>query len=190
MSDLAAPTRLRQAESQLPAAWYCEPGVLEAERRSLFARGPGYVGHELMVPKPGDYHALAARDNAQALVHGPTGIELLSNICRHRQAIMLNGSGHADNIVCPVHRWTYALDGRLLGAPQFETQPCASLARAPTRRWRGLVFDGPRDVTADLGTLSVPDLDFTGYALNRIEVHECHYNWKTFIEVYLEDYHV
>jgi phenylpropionate dioxygenase-like ring-hydroxylating dioxygenase large terminal subunit len=23
-----------------------------------------------------------------------------------------------------------------------------------------------------------------------VELHECNYNWKTFIEVYLEDYHV
>jgi choline monooxygenase len=34
------------------------------------------------------------------------------------------------------------------------------------------------------------DLDFTGYVLDRVELHECNYNWKTFIEVYLEDYHV
>ena len=26
--------------------------------------------------------------------------------------------------------------------------------------------------------------------LDRIETKECSYNWKTFIEVYLEDYHV
>jgi choline monooxygenase len=26
--------------------------------------------------------------------------------------------------------------------------------------------------------------------LDRVELHECDYNWKTFIEVYLEDYHV
>lgn len=26
--------------------------------------------------------------------------------------------------------------------------------------------------------------------LDHVEVHECDYNWKTFIEVYLEDYHV
>ena len=25
---------------------------------------------------------------------------------------------------------------------------------------------------------------------DHVEVHECNYNWKTFIEVYLEDYHV
>jgi choline monooxygenase len=29
-----------------------------------------------------------------------------------------------------------------------------------------------------------------GYTLDRMELHECNYNWKTFIEVYLEDYHV
>ena len=34
------------------------------------------------------------------------------------------------------------------------------------------------------------DLDFTGMVLDRVELHECNYNWKTFIEVYLEDYHV
>jgi choline monooxygenase len=26
--------------------------------------------------------------------------------------------------------------------------------------------------------------------LDKVELHECDYNWKTFIEVYLEDYHV
>ena len=26
--------------------------------------------------------------------------------------------------------------------------------------------------------------------LDRVEIHECNYNWKSFIEVYLEDYHV
>ena len=33
-------------------------------------------------------------------------------------------------------------------------------------------------------------LDFTGFKLDHVELHECNYNWKTFIEVYLEDYHV
>ena len=111
MSDLATAARLRQAVSQFPVAWYCDPRVLEAERKHLLARAPGYVGHALMVPEAGDYHVLAARDHAQALVHGPQGVELLSNICRHRQAIMLNGKGNTPNIVCPIHRWTYDLQG-------------------------------------------------------------------------------
>jgi phenylpropionate dioxygenase-like ring-hydroxylating dioxygenase large terminal subunit len=35
-----------------------------------------------------------------------------------------------------------------------------------------------------------PLLDFSGYVFDRAVVHDCDYNWKTFIEVYLEDYHV
>ena len=34
------------------------------------------------------------------------------------------------------------------------------------------------------------DFDFSNHVLDRVEIHECNYNWKTFIEVYLEDYHV
>ena len=190
MSNLATADRLQEAVTQLPPAWYCDPRIFEAEMRDLFPRGPGYVGHELMVPEPGDYYALAGRDNAQALVRSAEGIELLSNICRHRQAVMLKGRGSAKNIVCPLHRWTYDLQGRLLGAPQFEEQPCTSLARTPMQRWNGLLFDGPRNVAQDLTGLSTARFDFSGYVLDRVELHECGYNWKSFIEVYLEDYHV
>ena len=47
-----------------------------------------------------------------------------------------------------------------------------------------------RDVRADLASLGVRDFDFSSHVLDRVEIHECNYNWKTFIEVYLEDYHV
>jgi len=191
MSNLATADRLRRATSQLPVSWYCDTAVLDIEKRLLFERGPGYVGHELMVPNPGDYYALAWRDNAQLLVRNAAGVELLSNICRHRQAIMLNGRGNATNIVCPIHRWTYDLKGELLGAPHFAEQPCAKLDSAPLKNWHGLLFDGQRDIQSDLAALGVAcDFDFSGYMLDRVEVKELAYNWKTFIEVYLEDYHV
>ena len=190
MSNLATVERLRRATSQLPASWYCDPAVYDAEQRLLFARAPGYVGHELMVPNPGDYHALAWRDNAQALVRNAQGIELVSNICRHRQAIMLQGRGNVPAIVCPIHRWTYDLKGELLGAPHFADKPCLNLGRSPLSNWNGLLFDGPRDVRADLASLGVRDFDFSDHVLDRVEIHECSYNWKSFIEVYLEDYHV
>jgi len=190
MSDLATAARLRQASSQLPASWYVDPRVFDAERRLLLPRAAGYVGHELMVPDAGDYHVLPARDNAQTLVRNANGVELLSNVCRHRQAIMLDGRGNAQNIVCPIHRWTYDLKGELLGAPHFPDKPCLNLGRSPLQNWNGLLFDGPRDVAKDLSRLTLKDLDFSGYRLDHVDLHECRYNWKTFIEVYLEDYHV
>jgi len=189
MSNLATADRLRTATSQLPVSWYNDPALYALEQKLLFEGGPGYVGHELMVPNLGDYHVLGWRDNAQVLVRSADGVELLSNVCRHRQAIMLHGRGNATNIVCPIHRWTYDLKGGLLGAPQFETTPCVRLHNTPLRSWHGLLFEGARDPA--LGTMDVArDFDFSGYVLDRVEVKQCNYNWKTFVEVYLEDYHV
>jgi choline monooxygenase len=76
-----------------------------------------------MVPRVGDYHALAWMDDAKVLVRNEGGVELLSNVCRHRQSILLEGRGNVQNIVCPLHRWTYDLKGELLGAPHFPRAP-------------------------------------------------------------------
>jgi phenylpropionate dioxygenase-like ring-hydroxylating dioxygenase large terminal subunit len=105
---------------------------------------------------------------------------------------MLQGSGTLQgNIVCPIHRWTYDTAGELIGAPHFPQNPCLNLNKAKLENWNGLLFKGPRSANSDLAGMKVaPELDFTGYKLDHVEMHECNYNWKTFIEVYLEDYHV
>ena len=60
----------------------------------------------------------------------------------------------AANIVCPLHRWTYDLDGQLLGAPHFARRSLP--ATSPTTRCRpGTACcsrrrNGSRDVAADL----------------------------------------
>ncbi|WER45026.1 aromatic ring-hydroxylating dioxygenase subunit alpha [Cupriavidus sp. WKF15] len=191
MSNLSTALKLAPADTQLPVDVYFDEALYQQELELLFRNGPGYVGHELMVPEVGDYHTLKAEDEGRMLVRNAAGVELMSNVCRHRQAIMLNGKGNSKNIVCPLHRWTYDLKGELLGAPHFDRQPCLHLKRSPLQNWNGLLFDGKRDVRADLARLGVAeDLNFEGYMLDHVEVHECNYNWKTFIEVYLEDYHV
>ena len=190
MSNFATVAQLRRATSQLPVSWYCDPEIYAAEQENLFPRAPSYVGHELMARNVGDYCALESRGNAQALVRNAGGIELISNICRHRQAIMLNGRGNNANIVCPIHRWTYDLKGQLLGAPHFADNPCLHLRRSPLTNWRGLLFDGQRNVERDLAGIPGHMFDFSDHVLDRIEIKDCAYNWKTFIEVYLEDYHV
>ncbi|MFA6972943.1 MAG: aromatic ring-hydroxylating dioxygenase subunit alpha, partial [Gallionella sp.] len=189
MSNIATMNQLTPAQVQPPLGWYFDPKILEVEQRVLFEQGPNYVGHELMVPSLGDYQVL--RDEAQMLVRNPNGVELLSNICRHRQATMLQGRGNAQHIVCPLHRWTYKTDGELLGAPHFPENPCLHLNKSPLQNWNGMLFSGERDITRDLARVGVmQDLDFSGYMLDRVQVDEYAFNWKTFIEVYLEDYHV
>jgi phenylpropionate dioxygenase-like ring-hydroxylating dioxygenase large terminal subunit len=181
------------ATPQLPVRAYFDPEIFAAEMRLLFAPGPAYVGHELMVPNAGDYFTLAGRNDSHALVRnadGPDDIALLSNVCRHRQAVMLKGRGNAQKIVCPLHRWTYDLKGALVGAPHFPETPCLHLKQTPLQSWNGMLFSGPRNIAADLAQLDPKMFDFKGYVFDRVEVHDCAYNWKSFIEVYLEDYHV
>ena len=190
MSDLGSRTRLARSSAQLPVSAYFDEALYAREIELLFKPGPGYVGHELMVPEQGDFHTLTHEADGRVLVRNASGIELLSNVCRHRQALMLKGRGNLPNIVCPLHRWTYDLEGALLGAPYFADNPCLHLGKSRLQNWRGLLFDGPRDVSRDMAALTVTDFDFSGYLLDRVEVHECANNWKTFIEVYLEDYHV
>ena len=176
---------------QLPIDWYFDPRVAAIEQKVLFEQGPGYVGHELMVPEVGDYRSLEWMNNARTLVRNQNGVELLSNVCRHRQSILLKGSGHAHNIVCPLHRWTYDMSGKLLGAPHFPGNPCLDLGKTPLKSWNGLQFAGQRNPNVDFAKLGVlADLDFSGYMLDRTTIEEYAVNWKTFIEVYLEDYHV
>ncbi|MCX7141633.1 MAG: Rieske (2Fe-2S) protein, partial [Proteobacteria bacterium] len=182
MSDIGSPSKLKQSSPQLPVSWYFDQQMLELEQKLLFDNGPGYVGHELMVPNPGDYHSLEWMDHAKVLVRNERGVELLSNVCRHRQAIMLEGRGNSRNIVCPLHRWTYDMQGDLMGAPHFEGNPCLNLHKTPLQNWNGLLFAGKRKVGDDLaGLRERADLDFSGYMLDRVHVHECNYNWKTFI---------
>jgi phenylpropionate dioxygenase-like ring-hydroxylating dioxygenase large terminal subunit len=192
MADISAHAHVRPAACQLPVSWYFDPAIFELEKRLLFDAGPNYVGHELMVRDPGDYHTLAWDDHARMLVRNSADqVELLSNVCRHRQAIMLEGRGNVPNIVCPVHRWTYDLKGELLGAPRFPESPCVKLHSTPLKRWNGLLFSGPREPKADLARITTAaDWDFSGYVLDSVRIDEYNINWKTFIETYLEVYHV
>jgi choline monooxygenase len=104
-------------------------------------------------------------------------------------------------VVCPLHRWTYDASGpgaKLSWARRtFPHDPCLEPPRTDRKAWNGLLFDLRNDTRLraqrgrELAALGqAADLDFSGYVFDRAIMHECDYNWKTFIEVYLEDYHV
>jgi choline monooxygenase len=194
MSDLSiSRDALDRSVSQLSVETYFDEALFRREQDLLFRNGPRYVGHALAVPEAGDYHVLAHEGDGRALIRNEHGVDLVSNVCRHRQAVMLRGRGNSGgNVVCPLHRWTYDTQGRLIGAPHFEHEPCLNLRNYPLTEWNGMLFEGAgRDPRTDLARLACrADLDFSGYVYDRTIVHECDYNWKTFIEVYLEDYHV
>jgi choline monooxygenase len=206
MNDVVRRAHLLSTQPQLPVQAYFDEDLFQREMAMFERQAARYVGHRQWVPEAGDWRTLGHEDNARVLVHGREGVQLLSNVCRHRQALILGGQAGAvtagpshgrlppqsgGHIVCPLHRWTYTDTGELVGAPHFSPQPCAHLPRYPLKECHGALFEGPRDPARDLARLfERPEFDLSGYVLDRIETHRCRYNWKTFIEVYLEDYHV
>lgn len=187
----------------LPIDAYCSEEIFREEQEKIFSRASTYVGHEAMVPNVGDWHALPQDENSRVLIRNENGVELISNVCRHRQAIMLGGTpGPSDirrgtlestsnRIFCPIHAWSYDQTGKLLNAPKFAKQPCANLQRFPLSNVSGLLFEGKRNPAADMATLFTrPEFDFSDYALGHVELHSCAYNWKTFLEIYNDDYHI
>lgn len=206
MTDLGRHADIAPKQTQLDVSSYFDDAVFAREQARIFANSSLYIGHEKLVPESGDWRTLAQEHAGRALLRTGDGVELISNVCRHRQAIMLGGdaadvtshrlsqgnlANTGGNIVCPVHRWTYSPQGNLLGAPHFASTPCMNLQTFPIKNCHGSLFEGPRDPAQDMaGLFTRPEFDFSGYVLDHVEVHRCHYNWKTFIEVYLEDYHV
>ena len=206
MTAIGREAQFALAQSQLSVESYFDDAIFQLERARIFNQSAIYVGHEKLVPEPGDWHALAHENAGRVLVRSEQGVQLLSNVCRHRQAVMLGFENTQDtnanrmrgnlretggNIVCPIHRWTYKQDGNLLGAPQFPKTPCMNLQNFGLKHCNGLLFEGPRDPAQDMAALFArPEFDFSDYVLDHVEIHRCNYNWKTFIEVYLEDYHV
>ncbi|TXI84210.1 MULTISPECIES: aromatic ring-hydroxylating oxygenase subunit alpha [unclassified Cupriavidus] len=211
MSDLSLSSHFEAEQLQLPVASYCDEEVFALEQERIFAQSSVYVGHEKMVPDPGDWRALGHEDNARVLVRNANGVELISNVCRHRQALMLGDFGvsavpsaarggacsgnlrqRGGNIVCPLHGWTYDNGGQLVGAPQFAQPPCRNLRRFPLHHaGGGFLFEGPRDPLQDLrGLFDRPEFEFGDYVLDHVEMHRCDCNWKTFVEIYNDDYHI
>ena len=170
-----------------------------ASSERLFARGAALRGTRARGARSRRLlRAAAGRRRPRPDPHAASGVELISNVCRHRQAVMLRGRGNTAR----EHRLPAApLDLRpeaaeLIGAPHFADDPCLQPAQLPgadleRHGVRSARAGSGRDVAAELAGIGpTADLDFTGYASTASQLHECDYNWKTFIEVYLEDYHV
>ncbi len=184
---------------QLPIHYYFDNTIYQNEMNNLFNfQSLKYIGHNSMVPNIGDYYSLEQDNHSRMLIHNKDGVSLMSNICKHRQALILKGQGHTQNIVCPLHLWTYNTSGDLISAPNFTPKPCVHLDKFPLYNSQGMLFDASNNNNNILNELNSAmqlsnnayQCNYGDYIFHSRHVHECNYNWKTFIEVYLEDYHV
>jgi choline monooxygenase len=130
------------AARTIPARWYFDPAVLEQERRRVFGRTWQLAGAAGQVQAAGDYFTGEVAGEPLIVVRDEAGrLHALSNVCRHRAGPVACGAGHRSSFQCAYHGWTYALDGRLLAAPEFDGvrgfDPAAT--RLPAAHFHGLL---------------------------------------------------
>jgi choline monooxygenase len=190
--------------STLPARWYTDPAMLASERTKIFGRTWQAVGHAGDVAAPGRYLACDIAGEPVLVTRTKEGkLHAFSNVCRHRGAVLAEGSGEAEAIRCPYHAWTYSLDGKLLGQPEFEgveawerSKVCLPAFRAEA--WGPFVFVCQDHAAPPLAEVlgAIPEeiarigcsIDSLRFSKRRDYVIEC--NWKVYIDNYLEGYHL
>ena len=174
----------------LPIKNYIDPTIQEAELNTIFSTDLKYRGHQLMADEPNKYISLPHTNDRWLLVNDGGEHKLLSNVCLHRQSLLAEGSGKKKLISCRVHCWTYQLDGNIKTAPHFKEKPDSKLETRKLTNWNGLLFED-KAPSLDLKSCDIDQyINFDEYMFHKVETTEYNYNWKTFSEIYLENYHV
>jgi phenylpropionate dioxygenase-like ring-hydroxylating dioxygenase large terminal subunit len=105
----------------LPPAAYTTPEVQTLEADRIFSRGWIPLGRADRVKSPGDFEALEIAGRPLILLRDTQGqLRAHANTCRHRGARLVEGCGNVKGIRCPFHAWLYKLDGTLAAAPRME----------------------------------------------------------------------
>ena len=112
----------RQGARTLPGRYYTAPEVLAEEHERIFRRRWICVGRGESIATSGDYILAEIAGESIIVLRDQAGERhAFYNVCRHRGTRLCEApSGRlSETIQCPYHAWTYALDGRLIGAPHM-----------------------------------------------------------------------
>lgn len=186
----------------LPPAVYTSAETAEQELTAIFRKSWIGVGRADRVKEAGDYAAIDIAGIPVIIVRAADGTLFAhANTCRHRGALLKTDAGNCKRLVCPFHAWTYALDGQLIGAPSMEKSTDFDKSKFPLVSFRAAERDGfafiCMDDTApgidtwlgDFSSLHRP-WNLEGHVSTYRTEFEVACNWKTFLEVFNEYYHL
>jgi choline monooxygenase len=179
---------------------YLGEPALVVDCAQILRRTWQFIGHDSQMPNTGDYLADVIGGAPVVVVRRETGeLSAFHNVCRHRAgALVPDGAGRCDGaFTCRYHGWKYALDGRLRSAVDFGQAPGFDprdygLFPVRVETWRGLVFVNLDAGAAPLAEVTAPLERYAMPSFPLIErrAHLIGCNWKTYVENYLEGYHL
>ncbi|MFL6595451.1 MAG: aromatic ring-hydroxylating oxygenase subunit alpha [Chthoniobacterales bacterium] len=192
-----------QANGQtLPQRYFISPEVFAQEREAIFAREWVVVGHQSEVGKAGDYFLRDVAGESLIITRDQqANVRVFYNVCRHRGTRLIEEAhGHCAAIQCPYHAWTYAVDGRLVGAPHMDEAPGFdkanySLGTVAVGEWEGFIFvnlaNNPKPLAEYFAPLAGKFADWNLPQLRSAKRigYDVGANWKLIFENYSECYH-
>jgi choline monooxygenase len=187
----------------LPSQVYTDPEIYVRELERLIHREWICVGRVEDVPNVGDYLTTSLGDEPVVVVRDGNGtIRGHLNMCRHRRCAIVKDTGTIKTFRCPYHGWIYALDGTLRGTPAFKETRNFDKADFPlvsvkVELWEGFIMVS-LDPDATPFADRVSETTRWGRDKYRLEqmktTHRWEYeldcNWKTYVENFVESYHV
>ncbi len=203
------PTPTVDAMPPLPIEAYADDAWFARERAAMFRpnAGPLYLTHDALLPPAGHVRA-DGDDRVLVTCDGAGRVAAFANLCTHSLRPLV-GDGEPSTsscVTCPFHHWSFRRDGSLIGGRDITLSQAERdrLALTPfvTRSWHGLHFAGTETATAefeaDLAYIEdafaqrgIADwLDFADWTLAGSEDETYLGDWKTFLEVYGDCYHV
>ena len=186
----------------LPASLYTDSKIFTEEKEKIFSRTWQVVGHVHQVSNAGDYFTTQLVGEPLLIVRGgDQKLRAFYNVCRHRAGPAAEGCGSRKLFRCGYHGWTYDLEGSLISATEIEGVAgfrSEDFALAPVRleEWFNLIFvnldaqAAPlKECLGDL-TRQAEKFPFAEMKLFERRSYEMKCNWKTYIDNYLEGYHL
>jgi phenylpropionate dioxygenase-like ring-hydroxylating dioxygenase large terminal subunit len=199
--DFATTLRPFEEAEMLASRAYVEPAFYALEVERIFRREWISVGRVEQIPNPGDYFTIDLFGEPLLIVRGDdTRVRALSSVCRHRAMPVVEGTGSLQSFQCPYHLWTYALDGRLIGAPGMERTPGfrredCRLPQIRTEIWEGWIFINFDSAAPALAPALEPlrrrleGVRLSEYRMTEPLVYDSPWNWKVFVDNFMESYH-
>jgi choline monooxygenase len=199
--------------STIPSAWYTDKRIFQLEQETVFSNSWQVAARLDQLNQPGAYVTAEIGGEPIVIVRGDDDrIRGFFNVCSHHAAaVMTEPAGHANQMRCPYHGWTYSLAGELKGTPDFNDvcdfdRAENGLRPIETSVWEKWIFakiDGAHlPLNRPLNAEEAPAVEarlneeIAGLDLAKLLWFErrryvLNCNWKVFIDNYLDGgYHV
>lgn len=192
----------------LPLWCYTGEKFAAAEKEKIFLPSWNLMEREEVVPNPGDYHTMDFLGAPLIVTRGKDEkVRVFANTCRHRGARLVDGDGNCKAFRCPYHFWSFGIDGRFIGAPNYKDpdgRPLIddtnkhefNLAEIESGTWGGFIFvrfrPGTQTLEQHLGRLvdQLASHRLQDMRVARKVVYDMDANWKCFVENYIDAYHI